>query len=151
MPLQALEQVDLVAIGQAGERVARGIQAGRGVDACQRAAALPALAAGANTIGNVGINNNPVGASSLATGQAAMSSTASLIVAARAGAVGAGAVSRTLFNAGNYTVYLGGPGVTAATGFPLLANASFTVTTTAPIYGICSAGLSSTIGIWETF
>jgi hypothetical protein len=113
-------------------------------------ASLPALAAGSNTVGNVGVNNNPVGSAAFATSQASIGTAAAQIVAARAGVVGTGRIAATLYNAGSATVYFGASGVTTTTGMPLPAGASATVNTQAAIYGIAASG-TQTIGVMETF
>jgi len=113
-------------------------------------ASLPALAAGSNTVGNVGVNNNPVGSAAFAASQASIGTAAAQIVAARVGAVGTGRIAATLYNAGSATVYFGASGVTTTTGMPLPAGASATVNTQAAIYGIAASG-TQTIGVMETF
>ena len=112
--------------------------------------ALPALPSGSNTVGNVGVNNNPVGSSALATSQASIGTTAAQIVAARTGAAGTGRIAATLYNFGSATVFFGSSGVTATTGMPLPAGAAVTLNTMAAIYGIAASG-TQTIGITETF
>jgi hypothetical protein len=112
--------------------------------------ALPALPAGSNTVGNVGVNNNPVGSGALATSQASIGTAAAQIVAARAGVAGTGRIAVTLVNAGSATVYFGASGVTTTTGMPLPAGASATLDTQAAIYGIAASG-TQTIGVMETF
>ena len=112
--------------------------------------ALPALPAGANTVGNVGVNNNPVGSNALATSQASIGTAAAQIVAARAGATGTGRIAVTLYNFGAATVFYGNSGVTATTGMPLPAGAAATVNAQAAIYGIAASG-TQTIGVMETF
>ena len=113
-------------------------------------ASLPALAAGSNTVGNVGVNNNPVGSAGFAASQASIGTAAAQIVAARAGVAGTGRIAATLYNAGSATVYFGASGVTTTTGMPLPAGASATINTQAAIYGIAASG-TQTIGIMETF
>jgi len=113
-------------------------------------ASLPALPAGPNTVGNVGVNNNPVGSNALATSQASIGTASAQIVAARAGAAGTGRIAATLYNFGSATVFYGASGVTATTGMPLPAGAAATINTQAAIYGIAASG-TQTIGIMETF
>jgi hypothetical protein len=113
-------------------------------------ASLPALAAGSNTIGNVGVNNNPVGSAAFAASQASIGTTSAQIVAARTGVSGTGRIAATLYNAGSATVYFGASGVTATTGMPLPPGASATINTQAAIYGIAASGTQS-IGVMETF
>ena len=55
--------------------------------------ALPALPAGSNTVGNVGVNNNPVGSAAFAASQASIGTAAAQIVAARAGVAGTGRIA----------------------------------------------------------
>jgi hypothetical protein len=112
-------------------------------------AALPALSTGANTVGNVGVNNNAVGSAALATSQASIGTAAAQIVAARAGGPGAGRIAATIYNAGSATVYFGPSGVASTTGMPLPAGASATVNTQAAIYGIAASGIQ-TLGVMET-
>jgi hypothetical protein len=112
-------------------------------------AALPALPSGSNTIGNVTAAQS-VGSGSIATAQATVASTATQIVAARAGAVGTGRIAVTIFNNGSATVYLGVSGVTTATGMVLLPGAAMTVSTTAAVYGIVSS-TSQPVSALETF
>ena len=113
-------------------------------------ASLPALPAGSNTVGNVGVNNNPVGSAAFAASQASIGTSATQIVAARPGAAGTGRIGVTLENAGSATVYFGASGVTTTTGMPLPAGASATIDTQAAIYGIAASG-TQTIGVMETF
>ena len=123
---------------------------GQSVAATQSGTWNVSLAVGSNTVGNVGVNNNPVGSGALATGQASIGTTAAQIVAARAGAAGAGRIAVTLYNAGSATVYFGASGVATTTGMPLPAGASATIDTQAAIYGIAASG-TQTIGVMETF
>ena len=117
-------------------------------------ASLPALSAGSNTIGNVGVNNNPVGSAALATTQASIGTSAALIVAARTGAAGTGRIAVTLYNngasAGAATVFIGNSGVTLATGIPVPYGVPVTVNTQAAIYGI-SSNDTQTVCVIETF
>ena len=113
-------------------------------------ASLPALSAGSNTVGNVGVNNSPVGSAAFAASQASIGTAATQIVAARAGAAGTGRIAVTLYNAGSATIYFGASGVTTTTGMPLPAGASATINTQAAIYGIAANG-TQTIGVMETF
>jgi hypothetical protein len=112
--------------------------------------ALPALSAGSNTVGNVGVNNSPVGSASFAASLASIGTAAAQIVAARAGVAGTGRIAATLYNAGSATDYFGASGVTTTTGMPLPAGASATINTQAAIYGIAASG-TQTIGVMETF
>ena len=90
------------------------------------------------------------GAAAIATAQAAPTTTATLIVAARTGAAGTGRVAATVFNSGSTTIFLGASGVTTSTGLPLLPGASLTLNTTAAIYGITSSGTGAVSAV-ETF
>ena len=101
-------------------------------------------------IGNVGVNNNPVGSAAFAASQASIGTTSAQIVAARTGVSGTGRIAATLYNAGSATVYFGASGVTATTGMPLPPGASATINTQAAIYGIAASG-TQTIGVMETF
>jgi hypothetical protein len=110
-----------------------------------------AIPAGTNTVGNVGVNNKPVGAASIATAQvASVTSAATSILAARTGAVGTGRISATIYNNGTVTVFIGTSGVTTSTGIPLIAGAALTLDTTAAIYGIVSSTAGSVSAV-ETF
>ena len=99
---------------------------------------------------SVGVDNKPVGPAALATSQASISTSASLIVAARTGAVGTGRVAVTLYNSGATTVYFGPSGVTTATGAILPSGAAVTLDTTAAVYGVTSSG-TDIVGVTETF
>ncbi len=123
---------------------------GQSVAATQSGTWNVSLAAGSNTVGNVGVNNNPVGSAGFAASQASIGTAAAQIVAARAGVAGTGRIAATLINAGSATVYFGASGVTTTTGMPLPAGASATITTQAAIYGIAASG-TQTIGVMETF
>jgi hypothetical protein len=114
--------------------------------------ALPGLAAGANLIGAVNLDiggatisqSNPVPTtetySSIATGQVTVASTATQIVAARAGRK-----EVTIVNNATTVVYLGGSSVTSTTGL-MLAGATgegITISGGAAIYGIVATGSES--------
>ena len=58
---------------------------GQSVAATQSGTWNVSLAAGSNTVGNVGVNNNPVGSAGFAASQASIGTAAAQIVAARAG------------------------------------------------------------------
>lgn len=91
-----------------------------------------------------------VGAAALTINQVAITSTATLIVAARTGAPGTGRVTALIYNSGGATVWLGSSsGVTSANGMPLLAGASISWDTTSAIYGIAAS--SGTVAYSETF
>jgi hypothetical protein len=106
-------------------------------------ASLPSLASGSNTVGSVGVNNKPVGPANIATSQSSPGTTATLLVAARTGAVGTGRATVTLKNFGSATVYVGASGVTTSTGFPLAGGDGMSVDATSAIYGIVSGGTGS--------
>jgi hypothetical protein len=114
--------------------------------------ALPGLAAGANLIGAVNLDiggatisqSNPVPTtetySNIATGQVTVASTATQIVAARAGRK-----EVTIVNNATTVVYLGGSSVTSTTGL-MLAGATgegITISGGAAIYGIVATGSES--------
>lgn len=113
-------------------------------------AALPALPAGANSIGSVGVNNKPVGAGSLVTAQVSVGITATLLAAARTGAPGVGRIAITFVNSGTATVFYGPAGVTVANGMPLPAGSSATLEMTAALYAIGASG-TNVIAVQETF
>ena len=94
--------------------------------------------------------NKPVGPASAVSSQATISTSASLIVAARTGVVGTGRVSVTLKNSTGNTVFIGPSGVTTSTGYPLMAGEIDSFDTTAAIYGI-SGSTGNVIGVLETF
>lgn len=91
---------------------------------------------------------NPVGAGSWNIGQQnAIGTTATLILAARAGSAGAGsgasgvgAIKRTIYNSGSTTVFLGNAGVTTATGTRVLPGGSRDVFFSGAIYGVVASG-----------
>ena len=108
------------------------------------------LAAGSNTVGNIGVNNNPVGSAAFATSHASIGTTAAQIVAARTGDLGTGRIAVTLYNYGSATVFIGASGVTATTGLPLPAGAAFTINTMAAVFGVAVSG-TQTVGVLESF
>jgi len=93
---------------------------------------------------------NPVGAASIATAQASVTTTAALVLAARAGAPGSGRVAATFYNGGAVTIYLGPFGVAPSAGFALAPGATFTFNTTAAFYGVTASGTAN-LSILETF
>lgn len=97
-----------------------------------------------------GLMEQPTGSSYLATSQASIGTSASLLVAARTGAPGTGRIAATLYNVGSATIYFGPSGVTTATGFPINSGGVATVNTQAAIYGISTSG-TQTICVMETF
>ena len=123
---------------------------GQSVAATQSGVWNVGLAAGSNTVGNVGVNNNPVGSGAFATSQAPIGTAAAQIVAARTGASGTGRISVTLYNFGSATVFIGASGVTAANGLPLAARASLTIDTMAAVFGVAASG-TQTVGALESF
>jgi hypothetical protein len=100
--------------------------------------------------GAVNVNNNSVGAASIASAQTSVGTSASLIVAARTGAPGTGRIAATFYNAGAVTVYLGPSGVTASTGFALAPGATFTFNSATAFYGITASG-TATVSAMETY
>lgn len=94
----------------------------------------------------------PVGAANFAVGQISCTSTATQIVAARTGAPGTGRVALTIENTGTTPVYVGGSGVTTATGMllPGITGASITLNLQPAFYCI-TASTSQTISYVETY
>lgn len=88
-----------------------------------------------------------VGSGSIATSQASVASTATLVAAARAGR---NAV--TVENLGTVAVYIGGAGVTTSTGFllPGVVGASVTIPTSAAVYGVDATGTQA-VAVLETY
>ncbi len=88
-----------------------------------------------------------IGSANFATAQASVGATATSIVGAR---TGRGAV--TVENHGTTAVYLGGSGVTAATGLllPGVVGASVTIPTQAAVYGITATGTQA-VSALETY
>ena len=114
------------------------------------------LPAGTNIIGKLGIDQTTpgttngttaVGNSNIATAQASIGTTATLVVAARAGR---GAV--TIENTGTTAAYCGGSAVTATTGMllPGVVGANLTVPTSAAVYCIVGTG-TQTVTALETY
>ncbi len=98
------------------------------------------------------IGNKPVGAATTTINQIAVQSSATLIAAARTGAIGTGRVSITVTNTATTAVYIGTTsGVTSSNGMFLapIAGASLTLDTTSAIYGIASG--PETITYAETY
>lgn len=95
-------------------------------------------------------SNIGVGAASIATNQASVGTSATLIVAARTGVAGTGRVSVTIYNNGSSMVYLGGPGVTTSTGIHLAPGAAASSNTTAAFYGVAAVA-SQQVGVLETY
>lgn len=86
------------------------------------------------------------GGTSMATGQISVTTTATLIAAAR--------TNRQRITVSVTTAVacaFGNTGVTTATGFPLTATAgaSYTIDTSAALYGVCAS--AATVGYMETF
>jgi hypothetical protein len=120
------------------------------------AALVAATPAGTNTVGNVGVNNQPVGPAGFAVSNAAItSSTGSTIaLAARTGAVGTGRVSGVAYNNGPNTAYVGASGVTSSggsIGVPILPGGAFNFNHTAALYAVCASGQTSTLIFEEEF
>lgn len=89
-----------------------------------------------------------IGAPNFATGQVAVQTTATLIVAARATRSDVAIVNNT----GTDTIYVGASNVTVGTGVPLgsIQFAAMTADTTAALYGIV-ATTPQTVGYIETY
>lgn len=82
-----------------------------------------------------------VGAGTIATGQFSNATgSATQIVAARTGAPGTGRVSITLYDSGTATCFIGVTGVTSSTGIRILPGGSYTIYTTAAVYGVPASG-----------
>jgi hypothetical protein len=96
--------------------------------------------------------NQPVGTAAFATTQVSVTSSATSILSARTGVSGTGRVSATITNTTTTAVYIGGSGVTTATGtlLPGIVGASITINTTAAIYGIV-ASTSATVTVIESY
>ena len=94
--------------------------------------------------------SKPVAPASATPDRVLVGTGATLIVAARTGAVGVGRASVTFYNNGLGPVFLGPSGVTTATGFPLPARASESFDTTAAFYGVAATG-SQDIAVMETY
>jgi hypothetical protein len=101
--------------------------------------------------GTVTQANTPVGSAAINTGQASVTSTAAVAVAARTGVAGTGRITCTLYNQGSNTAYIGGSGVTTSTGIALLPGGSFSIDTQAALYAICAATLTTTLGYLENY
>lgn len=97
--------------------------------------------------------NQPPGAGSIATGQVAASSVATLIAAARTGVAGTGRVSLTVCNTSAVAVYLGSSTVTSSLGQLLagVAGACVTLNYTGALYGTTGSSISATVAYSETF
>ena len=93
-----------------------------------------------------------VGAGSIATSQVSVTSSATLIAAARTGALGIGRVAITIENDGTTDVFIGPFGVTTSIGIllPGVKGAALTIPTTAAVYGI-TGGASQTVSVLESF
>lgn len=114
--------------------------------------ALPALTAGSATIGNVGVNNNPVGYAALATSQASISTSSgsTIALAARTGAAGTGRGAVIVYNMGANTAYIGASGVTSSTGIPILPGGSLVVPVIAALYAV-TASNTTTLAFMEVY
>lgn len=81
---------------------------------------------------------------SFGTGQVAVTTTASKVVAGQSGRD-----TITLYNSGSATAYVGpGASVTALNGFPIISGAALTMEATADIYAIGDAATTLAL-IWE--
>ena len=84
---------------------------------------------------------------SLGTAQASITTTASLILAARSGGRG----NARIRNTGANTVFVGNTtGVTATTGYPIPAGAESEFSTAAALYGIATTG-TNVVGVQECY
>lgn len=98
-----------------------------------------------------GATSPSVGAATIATGQYSnATASATQIVAARTGVAGTGRVSVTLYNSGSVAVYIGITGVTTATGIRILPTGSYTLYTTAAVFGVPASG-TGTLDYLETY
>jgi hypothetical protein len=107
------------------------------------------------TAGVSGATATPVvglGVANIATGQATVANTATLIVAARTGASGTGRKSVTIVNGSTTPVYVGASGVTTSTGIllPGTTGASLTLDTQAALYGIVASSTEA-VSYAETY
>jgi hypothetical protein len=94
--------------------------------------------------------NKPVGPANISTQQSTIGTSVQLVVGQRAGSVGVGRCSATLKNTGTVPVFLGGPGVSSSTGFPLNPGEVDSFDTASAIYGIAASG-SNVVCVMETF
>ena len=119
-------------------------------------AAIEALVSSAPDVSlvTVGLDPNstspPVGSQSIATGQLSVGTSAALLVAARAGAVGTGRMAVVITNTGTATIYVGNSGVTTSTGLAIPAGQSIRLLTGAAIYAV-SGTASQTASYLEEF
>lgn len=98
-----------------------------------------------------GSSSPAVGAATIATGQYSnATASATAIVSARTGAAGTGRVSLTLYNTSSVNIYIGITGVTSSTGIRILPGGSFTINTTAAVYGVPASG-TGTLDYIETY
>ena len=118
-----------------------GLWNGTGMDRLPGSAALGA---------KVQMAGQPVGSGAFATALASVGTSATQIVAARAGAIGTGRIAVMLYNNGSQAVFIGGSGVTSATGLPLGPGGSLTLNTTAAVYGVTASGTVN-VGALETY
>ena len=92
--------------------------------------------------GDVSLTNpvptKPVGSVNFATAQGSVTNSASSILAARSGRI-----SATIFNPSAVGFFIGGAGVTAATGKSVPAYSSIPVPTQAAIYAITASGTAT--------
>ena len=100
--------------------------------------------------------NTPIGIAvspaAIAPAQASCGTTATLIVAARTGAIGTGRVNAFVENGGTVAVYVGGSGVTPTTGLllPGTVGASLSIPTTAALYCVVASG-TEPVSAMETY
>lgn len=113
--------------------------------------AVPASSSNPLPVSASGSSSPNVGAGAIATGQYSnATASATQIVAARTGAAGTGRVSVTLYNSGAVNVFVGASGVTTSTGIRILPGGSYTIYTTAAVYGVPASG-TGTLDYLETY
>ena len=93
------------------------------------------------------VNTTQLGAASIASGQATATTSAAIIVPARAGRI-----SVTIENLGTTDTFLGAAGITTATGMLLVGTkgSAVTIYTQAAVYGIVATGTQA-VSFLETF
>lgn len=107
-----------------------------------------ALADGISSSGGGGVQNNPTGGANFTPFQATLSGSASLVVAARAGAPGTGRIAAVLVNEGSASAECGSTsGVTSSTGVVIQVGASASMATTSAVYCVGSGLMTG----WETW
>lgn len=90
------------------------------------------------------LTDGSIAGANLVTNQnAAIGTSATLIVAARPGIPGVGRKNLTITNTGSSPVFIGNAGVTAATGTEILPGTSRDFITFVAIYGVVASGTGS--------